>query len=64
MLSLYCYTGATKWCEGWVAHREGQGCVGRGGGTHHHHPLQGTQPTPSYVSLTASASFNGIGNRQ
>ena len=27
-------------------------------------PLKGARPTPSYVSLTPSASFNGTYNRQ
>ena len=42
---------------------EGQECIGRGGSPPPP-PLQGASLCPATVSLTASAGFNGVYNRQ
>ena len=51
--------GGAAWVQGGGP---GMHCKGEGGTPPP--PFQGAQPPPSYVPLTASASLNGICNRQ
>ena len=56
MASVQCATAC-------LAGGGGQGCIGRGGGTTHP-PSRAPSLCPATVPLAASASFNGICNRQ
>ena len=51
--------GITRWLGG-MPHPQARDALERGGDT----PLQGPCLCPANVSPTASANFNGIGNRQ